>query len=80
MSYTLLIHMIGEDPVVAEVEELPGPSDQVLVCNNARRRDGRDIHYILPEATTILFPWHRIHCVEVLPAEGEEEIVSFIRE
>jgi hypothetical protein len=28
----------------------------------------------------LIFPWGRIHCVEVMPSEDEEEIVSFIRE
>jgi len=28
----------------------------------------------------VIFPWTRIHCVEILPSEREEKIVSFIRE
>jgi hypothetical protein len=45
-----------------------------------RRRDGRDVSYVLPETNTVIYPWTRVHCVEILPSEAEKEIVSFIRE
>ncbi len=80
MPYTVMIHVLNEDAVVGEVDELPDPNDQVIIVNNVRRRDGRDVSYILPETNTVVYPWTRIHCVEILPSEEEKEIVSFIRE
>jgi len=81
MPYTVLIHVLNEEAIVGEIEELPDPSDQVLLVNNIRYRDGRDVSYILPETRTVVYPWTRIHCVEIMPSEeGEEEIVTFIRE
>ncbi|HEY67842.1 MAG TPA: hypothetical protein G4N97_06175 [Thermoflexia bacterium] len=80
MPYTVMIHLLNEDAIVAETERIPEPTDQVLVVTNVRRRDGRDVSYILPESSKVVFPWTRIHCVEILPSEEEEKIVSFIRE
>lgn len=80
MPHTVMIHVLNEDAVVGEVEHLPEPTDQVIVVTNVRRRDGRDVSYILPETNTVVYPWTRIHCVEILPSEAEEEIVSFIRD
>jgi hypothetical protein len=80
MTYTLLIHMENADPVVAEVEDLPNPQDQVIVINNARQRDGKELHYVMPEVQTLILPWNRITFIEVMPTEEEEEIVGFIRE
>ena len=80
MPYTVMVHVLNEDAVIGEVEELPQPEDQVILVSNCRRRDGRDVSYILPETNTVIFPWTRIHCVEILPSEAEEEIVTFIRE
>jgi hypothetical protein len=80
MTYTLLIHLENADPVVAEVDELPNPQDQVIAVNNPRQRDGKDLHYLMPEVQTVLFPWNRITFIEVMPTEEEEEVVSFIRE
>jgi hypothetical protein len=80
MPYTVMIHVLNEDAVVGEVDQIPDPGDQVIVVSNVRRRDGRDVSYVLPETNTVIYPWTRVHCVEVLPSEAEEEIVSFIRE
>jgi hypothetical protein len=77
---TVLIHIVGEESIVGEIESIPEPTDQVLIVNNLRLRDGRDVSYLLPETDTVVYPWTRIHCVEILPSEEEEEIISFIRE
>ena len=77
---TVLIHIVGEESIVGEIESIPEPTDQVLIVNNLRLRDGRDVSYLLPETDTVVYPWTRIHCVEILPSQEEEEIISFIRE
>jgi len=77
---TILIHILNEESVVGEIECIPEPSDQVLIVSNVRLRDGRDVSYLLPETDTVVYPWTRIHCVEIMPSEEEEEIISFIRE
>ncbi len=80
MPYTVLIHVLNEEAVVGEIDELPDPGDQVLIVNNVRHRDGRQLSYVLPETDVVIYPWIRIHCVEIMPGEEKEEIVSFIRE
>ncbi len=80
MPYTILLHILNEDAVVGEIEELPEQNSPFLMLSNPRLRDGRDVSYFLAETNTVLFPWNRIHSIEILPTEGEEQIVSFIRE
>lgn len=74
--HTLVVHISNEEPILAEVEELPQPMDQALILLNPRRRDGKDLHYILSEVQQIIVPWHRINFVEIMPSAQEEEIVS----
>ena len=80
MAYSVLVHIINDDPIILDVEQLPDPGDQYLLGMNPRLRDGKDVHYVLNEVTTILLPWHRISFVEVLPSEAEEKVVDFVRE
>ena len=80
MSLTVLVHLLNEEPVLAEVERIPEATDQVLILSNVRRRDGREVSFLLPEAGVVIFPWARIQCVEVMPGESDEQVVSFIRE
>lgn len=73
---TVLVHIMNEEPIMAEIEELPNPQDQVVFLINPRRRDGKELHYVLSEVQTIILPWHRVTFIEVLPTGQEEEIVS----
>lgn len=74
--HSVIIHISNEEPFMAEIEELPGPTDQILYCSNPRRRDGRELHYVLPEVQKIIVPWHRVTFIEIMPSAEEEEIVS----
>lgn len=80
MPYTVLLHIMNEDAVVGEMEDLPDPTSQFIAINSPRLRDGRDVSYLLAETNTVIYPWSRIHSVEILPTEGEEQIVTFIRD
>jgi len=80
MPYTVLLHIRNEDSVLGELEELPDPSSQFLEVRSPRLRDGREVSYLLPETNTVLYPWSIIHCVEVMPTEEDEQIVTFIRD
>ncbi|UYN92044.1 MAG: hypothetical protein KIT70_00770 [Anaerolineales bacterium] len=80
MPHTVLIHLHNEDPVVGEIEELPTPTDTMLRVMNPRKRDGKDLHYLQNDVTTVFWPWTRISFVELLPSGGEDEIIGFVRE
>ena len=81
MAKVILIHVVGEDPILAEVEELPKPTDQFLEFSNPRRRDGKSIAYVTNGAKSFLFPWHRLSFVEVMTTETEREaVIEFFRE
>ncbi len=80
MTNSLLVHIVNEDPIVVDVDDLPDPADTYLLGMNPRYRDGKDVNYVLEEVTTILVPWHRITFVELLPSAAGDEVVSFVRE
>ena len=80
MAHLLLIHVLGEEPFLADTDNLPNPADSFLQFTNPRKRDGKSISYITRGATEFYLPWHRISIVEVMGGEEEEEdIVDFFR-
>ena len=79
MSYTLLLHLANEEPVVVEVEELPGPSDVWLRGANPRRKDNKDLR-LEDGVTAILYPAWRIHFIEIMPGQDEEQIITTVRD
>ena len=81
MSNSIILHITNEEAIVAEVENLPEPSDQFVLANNPRRRDGKDLHYLEDEVTSMIIPWHRINFIEIMQSSEElEEVITIVRE
>jgi len=77
---TVLIHILNEDPVLGEVENLPALTDTIIIVNNPRKRDGKDLANVVQNVTTVIWPITRCAFIEVIPGEDEEQIISFVRE
>lgn len=77
---TVIVHINNEDPVMGELEEIPKPMDQNVILRNPRKKDGKDIHYLEPAVSVVVFPLHRINFIEMMPTGEEEDIISFVRE
>ena len=80
MALEVIIHLHNEDPIVAEIETMPGPADQSIVITNPRRRDGRTLHYVTEGAAAFIFPWTRISFLEIMATEEAKEVIEFFRE
>ena len=77
---TIIVHVNSEEPIEAEVEELPEPNANFLLINNPRLRDGKDLHYLAEEVTSMMIPWHRINFVQIKSSGESEEVMSFVRQ
>jgi len=81
LSYTVILHLPSEDPILAEMDELPKPDDSYIVVSNMRRRDGSRLNNIDMDAERFIFPWTRISFIEVMPSEAERaKVMKFFRE
>jgi hypothetical protein len=80
MAFEVIVHLQNEDPILAEMDDLPDPTHQSVTFTNPRRRDGRSLHYVTDGATAFIFPWTRISFIEVMESEEEKEVVEFFRE
>ena len=80
MAHTVIIHLSNEDPVCGEVDQLPAAADTMITIHNPRRRDGKDVHYLSNDVITVIWPINQITFIEVSAGEGEERIITFVRE
>ena len=80
MAHTLLLHVANEDPVVVETEHMPEVTDTCVIGMHPRRKDNKELHYVMPDVTTVIFPMWRINFIEVLPSADEEEIFKPFRD
>lgn len=80
MTLSVIVHISNEEPIVCELEEFPGPQDQIVTLNNPRRRDGKELGYLEEEVSKVIIPWHRINFVQILPSAEMEDVIGFVRE
>ncbi len=80
MAYHVILHVSGEVSIAGEIEELPKPTDNLLIVLNPRTREGKDLHYIEPNVSKVIWPVNKLTLIEVLEGEEEEKIIGFVRE
>lgn len=80
MSVQVIVHINNEDAVKGEIEKMPKPQDYLIIINNPQRKDGKDLHYLDEEVSTMIVPFHRINFVQVLPSADVDEVIGFVRE
>jgi len=80
MAYSIILHLAGEPSVVGEIEELPKNTDTIITISNPRLRDGKDVHYIEPNVTKVIWPLSKVALIEILESAEEETLIGFVRE
>ncbi len=76
----VIVHINNEDPVIGEMDELPSEQANIILVKNPTKKDGKDLHYLEPNVTNVIWPIYRINFIEVLSTDTEDEIISFVRE
>jgi hypothetical protein len=76
----IILHLLNEDPILADMDELPDPAHHSIYVTNPRRRDGRPVHYVTEGATGFIFPMTRITFIEIMETDEAEKVVEFFRE
>jgi hypothetical protein len=71
----VILHLTGEDPVVGDIDQDPEPGDQFVKVSNLTKRDGKAVSYLAGGVQSVLYPWHRILFLEVMPSEEERASV-----
>jgi hypothetical protein len=78
---SVIAHMSGEDPFLAEMVELPKTTDTLVELFNPRTRDGKPLRYATQGMSSIIYPVHRVTFIEVMAGEEERaQVVEFFRE
>ena len=72
---TLFLHSDNSELVKVDDDVMPKPTDSVIVGNNPRERTDKEVYWLDEGVTTVLFPWHRINYIQVLPDPTEESDV-----
>ena len=80
MPYSIILHLAGEASIVGEIDELPKNTDTIIMISNPRLRDGKDVHYIEPNVTKVIWPFSKVSFIELLESSEDEDLIGFVRE
>jgi hypothetical protein len=61
----VVLHLANEQPLVADLFELPNAGDVGLRCTNLRMLDGKRPIFVDDSASIFFFPYHRMSFLEV---------------
>jgi hypothetical protein len=64
----VVIHITNEQPLLADLYEMPTPTDVSLVCTNLRMLDGKKPIFIDHADSVFVFPYLNIRFIEILAA------------
>ena len=65
-----VIHMQGEQPLVADLPTLPMAGDSCLVCTNLRTLDGKRPTFVDEVGSTFIIPLQHVRFIEIQPDGG----------
>jgi hypothetical protein len=80
MRLSAIIHLLDEDPILGELESAPNSAAPFVTVINPRRRDGRPVPFLESNVEKVLFAWHRISYIQLLPEIDLEQVIGFVRE
>ena len=72
----VILHLINELPVVADLDELPSGSDRNVRCSNIRTVDGKRPAFVHDKNSVFVFPMSMIRFLEA-PHAGSETSEDF---
>jgi hypothetical protein len=73
------IHLVGDQPLVADLEALPGPDEHSFRCTNLRRPDGKRPTFVENISSTFIIPLSAVRLLE-LPGEKQVPLVELAEE
>lgn len=63
-----VLHIMNEQPMLADLFEMPTPGDVVLRCTNLRTMNGKRPVFVDDSMSVFFFPYLHLRFVELLPA------------
>lgn len=71
MAIRVVVHIINEEPFVADMESMPEPTATYITLVGPRSREGNRLNWITHGATHFIYPMARVAFLEVINMETQ---------
>jgi len=77
MGHSVIAHLVNQEPIEGEIDELPTATAMLIPLRNPKRRSNRELEW-LDHRTTILFiaTSHLVSLEVMLPRSDEDRIIT----
>ena len=76
MIRNVVVHIANEQPLIADLFDLPVASDAGLLCTNLRAMDGKRPVFVDRIESTFFFPYRVIRFLEIPPGAIERHLAE----
>ena len=76
MIRNAVIHIVNEQPLLADLFEIPAPRDVGLLCTNVRTMAGTRPVFIDRIDSVFFFPYRNIRFVEIMPGSDANAVTE----
>lgn len=73
MIHNVILHLNNEQPLVADLFDMPSVADTTLRCTNLRQLNGKRPVFVDHQHSVFYFAYLHIRFVEILPASLSED-------
>jgi hypothetical protein len=77
LALSAIVHLMGEDAFLADLDDLPNPIHNYVLMRNIRKKDGKPLTYVTDGATAFMYSWDRITFIELMgdiPLNGKAPV------
>ena len=67
MIRDVILHLMSEQPLLADMEALPTATDNLIICSNLRMMNGTRPIFVDESASTFIFPMEFVRFIEAPP-------------
>ncbi len=71
-----VIHLMNEQPLLADLFQLPSVTDLGLLCTNLRTLAGKRPVFADNVESTFFFPYHVVRFVEIQPGSSGPDLIA----
>jgi hypothetical protein len=79
MAIRVIVHVLDDEPFVADIEELPAPSATCVHLKNPTTRDQKQVKWTVGAVQTVIFSMARITFIEV-PIKSDIDVQIFVKD
>lgn len=76
MSYNIIAHLAGEEPIEGEIDELPAPTATFIAIKNPHKRGNQELDWLDHRTAALLVSLAHLVSIEIAASRDTEDLIT----